>query len=238
VLGCYDGERIYVYRVTDERLAGTNEVTAAHEMLHAAYSRLSSSDRVALDVLIKDFVATLPADDPTVELVDGYPPEQRRDEWHSRLGTEYAALTPELEEHYAQYFDDRSAVVALNEESTHRLRELEDRISGLVARIDELGARIDDESSDYDRRLDGLNADIDDFNRRADSGWFTSQAQFDAERARLVARSDALEEDRKALNDDVEEYNALVAQLEELDADYSDLYSSLDSTAPPEGIDG
>ena len=43
VLGCYTAREIYLYRVTDERLQGTNEVTAAHEMLHAAYERLPES---------------------------------------------------------------------------------------------------------------------------------------------------------------------------------------------------
>jgi len=235
VLGCYDGERIYVYRVTDDRLAGTNEVTAAHEMLHAAYARLGSRERLAVEQLMLEFTSQLPPDHPVVRLVDGYPPEQRRDEWHSRLGTEFAELTPALEQHYAEYFDDRSAVTSLNEQSTGELRSLEERINGLVAELDALGADIDAQSADYERRLAELDADIDDFNRRADSGGFADQQQFDAERSALLARSDELDRAREALNADVERYNAMVAELGGLDADYADLYSSLDSTAAPGG---
>jgi len=235
VLGCYDGKRIYVFRVADERLAGTNEVTAAHEMLHAAYSRLSRAERGILDALVEEFVAGLPADDPGFDLVETYPTDQQRDEWHSRLGTEYGSLSPELEEHYAQYFENRQAVLHLSEEATGELRDLEGQIEALVAEIDSLAADLDERSSDYDRWLANLNADIDDFNQRADSGGFTSQAQFDAERAELIDRSERLEVVRLKLNADVDHYNQLVEQLSALDADYADLYSSLDSTAPPPG---
>ena len=59
VLGCYASGEIYLYRINDERLAGTNEVTAAHEMLHAAYERLPAPDKARIDVLIESYVATL-----------------------------------------------------------------------------------------------------------------------------------------------------------------------------------
>ena len=51
VLGCYDGTRIYVYDVADERLKGVQEVTAAHEMLHAEYDRLSTGERSRLFIV-------------------------------------------------------------------------------------------------------------------------------------------------------------------------------------------
>ncbi len=53
VLGCYHSnqEGIFVYNVQDSRLAGVEQVTAAHEMLHAAYDRLSSKDRNYVDGL-------------------------------------------------------------------------------------------------------------------------------------------------------------------------------------------
>ena len=56
VLGCYVGtdRRIYIYNVTDTQLDGVRETTAAHEMLHAAYDRLSESDKDRVDALLKD----------------------------------------------------------------------------------------------------------------------------------------------------------------------------------------
>src|SRR5690606_3110987 len=52
VLGCYQGS-IHIYNVTDGRLDGIKEVTAAHEMLHAAYERLSDGQRQEVDALIE-----------------------------------------------------------------------------------------------------------------------------------------------------------------------------------------
>ncbi|HEX9153253.1 MAG TPA: hypothetical protein VF809_00350, partial [Candidatus Saccharimonadales bacterium] len=57
VLGCYLGNRqgIYLYAVTDSRLEGVRQVTAAHEMLHQAYDRLSSKERKRVGKLLWDF---------------------------------------------------------------------------------------------------------------------------------------------------------------------------------------
>src|SRR4051794_37278270 len=80
VLGCYALGEIYLYRVTDERLAGTNEVTAAHEMLHAAYERLPGPDRAHVDALIAAYVATLPDDHPLFAVMANYPAAAHADE--------------------------------------------------------------------------------------------------------------------------------------------------------------
>ena len=53
LLGCYTGSSIHVFDVPDARLGGIRGVTAAHEMLHAVYARLSDSDRAGLDRLLE-----------------------------------------------------------------------------------------------------------------------------------------------------------------------------------------
>src|SRR5690606_37805998 len=104
VLGCYGGQRLYVYEVTDDRLAGTIEATAAHELLHAFYDRLSPERAARIDQLVAAYVEALPADDENRRVVEGYPEAQRADEWHSRIGIGYEQLPAALEEHYAQVF--------------------------------------------------------------------------------------------------------------------------------------
>lgn len=232
-LGCFDGSRIFIYAVTDPRLQGTIEVTAAHEMLHAAYLRLPGDERAEVDTLVADAVAALPEDDPVFDAMAGYDESQWPDEWHSRLGTEFADLSPELEAHYARYFDDRGLVLALEQQSTALLDELEAQIDDLSAQADALDAEITTRSAAYDTALAKYTSDVDDFNARADAGGFATQAEFDAERDALVARQQALEAEQQALNALIDEYNELVDQLTDLDADYADLYGSLDSTAPP-----
>lgn len=237
VLGCYAAERIYVFNVTDERLAGTVEVTAVHELMHALYDRLSRSERERIDALVAAAVAEIPETDPVRDVLATYAESQLADEWHARLATEFADLGPELEEHYAQYFEDRQLIVDLNVQSRAALTALEGEIDALVAQIDALGADLETRGTSYEQQLAALNAAIEDFNRRADEGQFESQEQFNSERAALLARSDALEADRVALNSDTERYNTLVAELNALDARYVDLYSQLDSTQAPSNVE-
>jgi len=234
-LGCFDGDDIYIYEVTDPRLQGTIEVTAAHEMLHAAYRRLSDDERADVDAMVAEAVQKLPEDDPVFLDMASYPASQFPDEWHSRLGTEFADLSPALEAHYDRYFDDRSLVLALDKQSTALLDELAAQLDALAAEVDTLDVEVKARSAAYDAALAVYNADVDAFNAKADSGAFTSQAQFDAARADLMARQAALEAERTALNAQIDHYNELVDQLTALDADYADLYQGLDSTDPPTG---
>jgi hypothetical protein len=233
VLGCYGGTRIYVYEVTDERLAGTIETTAAHELLHAVYDRLSRDDAARIDALVADYVAALPDDDENVRIVAGYPEAQRADEWHSRLGTSYTELPATLEEHYAVYFGDRARVVAFSADSTAQLDGYADRIEQLSAELQAASADLEARSAAYDAAITQLNAEVEEFNRRANAGDFASQSQFDSERAALVGRQDALEADRVQLNADVDAYNAKLEELQTLDAERAELFSQLDSRAAP-----
>jgi hypothetical protein len=236
VLGCYFEGNVYVYAVTDERLAGTVEVTAAHEMLHAAYERLSPEERERVDALVEAAIAAIPEDDPVFEDLELYAPAQHADEWHSRLGTEFAELSPELEEHFARYFDDRAKVVELHAQATALFNELRAQIEALVEEIDALDPVLDARIAKYEAAIAAFNADVDSFNARAANGSFSSQQQFDAERAVLVSRGAALDAEGDALDAEIDHYNALVDELTALDADYAELYSALDSSDDTGGV--
>lgn len=236
VLGCYYQGDIYVYAVTDERLAGTVDVTAAHEMLHAAYERLSDEERFRIDGLVEEAITQIPADDPVYQDLALYPADQLADEWHSRLGTEFADLPVELEAHYARYFDDRALVIDLSVRATAVFRELQAQIDALVAEIDSLDAPLDARIAAYEAAVADFNADVDSFNARAASGTMT-QEQFDQERSALISRNAALDAEYAAIQTAIDYYNGLVGQLTALDADYADLYSALDSSDDQQSID-
>jgi len=51
ILGCYNGQNIFIYNVTNTQLDGIKEVTAAHEMLHAAYARMGSAEKKTMDAI-------------------------------------------------------------------------------------------------------------------------------------------------------------------------------------------
>ncbi len=147
VLGCYSGGTIYVFDVEDQRLEGVEEVTAAHEMLHAAYSRLSGGDRRAVDALLDEQLAVT-TDTRVLELVEQYrteEPDTLYNEMHSIFGTEVRELLPELEEHYSQYFTDRTRVATISKsyeqvfvDITSKIKNLDREISAIKVQINSL----------------------------------------------------------------------------------------------------
>ncbi|MEI6237405.1 MAG: hypothetical protein WCP03_02285, partial [Candidatus Saccharibacteria bacterium] len=114
VLGCYNGLNIYLFKVDDSQLDGVEQVTAAHEMLHAAYNRLSTSERKRVDEMVQ--LAFKRISDPRITtLADSYQkqePGSVPNELHSIMATEVKDIGPELEAYYSRYFDDSSKVVA------------------------------------------------------------------------------------------------------------------------------
>jgi chromosome segregation ATPase len=115
VLGCYIGNDsgIYVYQVDDERLHGVEQVTTAHEMLHAAYRRLSKNDRQKVDAMLTDYYEHNLTDQRIKDIIDAYKqsePDDVVNEMHSIFGTELANLPSSLETYYKRYFTDRSKV--------------------------------------------------------------------------------------------------------------------------------
>ena len=198
VLGCYtnDTKTITLFDITDERLDGMEEVVASHEMLHAAWDRMSDGEHARLEKLLdaeaqklagkEDFAARM-------ELYARTEPGERFNELHSIIGTEIADISPELETYYSQYFSDRAALVALHVQSNAVFEQIETQSAALVAELDALNASIAADGEIYNSGYDQLNTDINDFNRRADNGEFETQEQFDDERAALIARQAELD---------------------------------------------
>jgi hypothetical protein len=113
-LGCYYRGRIYVLHIDNASLAPEMEVVTAHELLHAAWSRMSAADRAHYGKELEDYYESLHDKDLTARM-QGYAqsePGEQDNELHSILGTEYAGLPPDLEAHYAQYFATRGQIVA------------------------------------------------------------------------------------------------------------------------------
>ena len=58
VLGCYTTGSIFIFDVKNVELHGVQQVTAAHEMLHAVYVRLSPSEKNVLMRCLKLLIKT------------------------------------------------------------------------------------------------------------------------------------------------------------------------------------
>ncbi len=232
VLGCYvtPDQVITLFDVTDPQLDGLEEVVAAHEMLHAAWDRMSLDQQHELEPLLEEAFATQSGNADLVARMELYArtePGERANELHSIIGTEVADLSPELEAYYDQYFDDRPALVALHLKSNAVFVELEAKSAALVKEIEDLNAGITTDGAAYNSGYDQLNADIEAFNQRADNGQFSSQEQFDTERAALLARQADLDALLTSIKAREATRDAKITELEQLDAQAAALSESV-----------
>ena len=236
VLGCYTNRLIYIFNVTDIQLDGIKDVTAAHEMLHAVYERLSESERARVDGLLESEYQKLAADDAFTDRMAYYAkvePGERNNELHSIIATEVATIDPQLETYYKKYFADRAAVVRLHATYSSVFERLKTQGDELSRRLDVLATSIEQASEAYNVASQQLNRDINTFNRRATQGEFETQVEFNAERSGLAARSEDLAADRQSINNMISEYNRLRDQLATIATQTQALNRSIDSSLAP-----
>lgn len=236
ILGCYNGRNIFIYDVTDPKLDGIREVTAAHEMLHAAYDRLSGNEKDKINALLEVEYEKLKSNAEFAERMAFYArtePGERANELHSIVGTEVASISPELETYYKKYFDNRSALVALHEKYASVFLALQKRSDEIARQLEAMAASIDAQSASYNNAIEQLNTDIDAFNAKSASGGFNSQAQFQAERNALLARAGQLERSRSSINALITRYNELRKELETIASQSEALNRSINSSLAP-----
>ena len=230
ILGCFYKDRIYLYDLKNTELDGTLEVTAAHEMLHAAYQRLTmferwwvdkmivaEYDKVKDDTIIKQLMAYYTVAEPGAEI----------DELHSILGTVMAKLDPDLEHYYTKYFNDRAAVVALNTKYNQVFNDIQTQSEALEQKLSIEEPEITTLLVQYDADRTKLEADIASFNARAKANQFATQAAFNSERSGLLIRIDELNTRRDIINAKVVTYNADVEALNKLSMHTNELYQSM-----------
>ncbi len=235
VLGCYHhGQRgIHVLQVDDPRLEGIEQVTAAHEMLHAGYERLSSRDRLQVDGWLQEY-AVRGLNDPrvkeTIEDYDRTEPGERSNEMHSIFATEMVELPDQLETYYARYFQDRSAV------------------AGFAARYQQAFTSRQSQVADYDVRLNEQNKTIKANTQRLkqnredllayEQELLALQEREDVTRYnagvstynQMVAAYNELLEQTKAL---IEDHNQSVVKRNNLAAQTIELKQAIDSSSLP-----
>lgn len=239
ILGCYVSDKIYLYNIQNEELDGTLEVTAAHEMLHAAYHRLNYFDRERIDELISaeyDKIKDTPAISQLMEYYREAEPGAELDELHSIIGTTIADLPTELEEYYDNYFTNRAGIVALNAKYSAVFGELSRQADVLQKQIDAEGPAIQRDMAAYETTLTQLNLDIQSFNSRAQSGGFRTQGEFTTARDALDERIETINVARNALNARVTAYNALIDSLNNLAVHVNKLNESINGVDAPSGV--
>ena len=232
ILGCYTAEdRIYVFDVTNEQLDGMKEVTAAHEMLHAVWKRMSADDQERIGKLLTaayDKNAS-PELRERMAYYQRTEPDAITNELHSILGTEMSDLGPELESYYSQYFKNRQVVLDLHAKYSAVYTALYTRADTLYAQLQALADSIEKRSTAYDGSITQLSNDINSFNSRAANDGFSSASQFNAERSVLVVRSNQLDSERAGINNDISTYDTMYKEYETIASQIELLNKSVDS---------
>ncbi len=231
IVGCYTNDgHIYIYSITNQELSGMEEVTAAHEMLHAVWARTNKADQDKLSTELKDAYNKL--DNPELKKrMDYYErtePGEFVNELHSILGTEIGSLGEPLESYYSQFFN-RQAVLTLHQKYYSVYQALYNRADELYTKMQALATTIQSENEQYNAAANQLTTDINSFNTRAKNGDFNSRSQFDSERAALVARSSALDVKRQSVNADIATYNSDYKEYQSIAQQVEVLNNSVDS---------
>jgi hypothetical protein len=219
VLGCYHGGRggIFLLDVSDPRLNGVLQVTAAHEMLHAAYERLDSADRKKVDSMLLDYYNDGLHDPRVIKTIAAYKKSEPNDlvnEMHSVFGTEIATLPPGLKQYYKRYFNDRSRITAF-------------------------AARYQSEFTSRENLVAQYDAEMADLKRRIDSGQDELQAkqnQINDLQNQLLSQKNsgntaAYNAGVPGYNSAVNEYNAQVQNVRDLIARYNELVQKRNAVA-------
>lgn len=232
VLGCYIQQKgIYLFHVTEPRLSGVLEVTAAHEMLHAAYDRLSSSEKQRIDGLIAEAFENL-HDERLSSTVENYRKHDAQvvpNELHSILATEVRSLPAELEQYYKRYFDDRSKIVAYSDRYEQEFVSRKSKVAADDASLGTLKIRIEDN----ERQLDQLNVRLQSSRQKLDQ-LRTSDRVVDYNAQvpifnQQVQSYNALVTTTKQL---IESYNNLVIERNAVAQEQQQLIQALDSQSP------
>jgi hypothetical protein len=239
VLGCFSNGTIHLFKVTDARLDGIVEVTAAHELLHAVFSRLSTEEKTDLAQRLREAYDGLAAADPALAqrmaVYEGLSDIGFANELHSVLGTEVRVLPDWLEQHYAQSFNDRALIIDFFDAYHAVFVQLQARADELQQVMAELRESIESRSAAYDAAVKQLNAEIADLNRRNSAFEFSDrEEEFWAIRNELQARSAALQQDLATLQADIARYEEMRLELVQLGAVNDELNQNLNSNlAPP-----
>jgi len=231
VLGCYHGNRqgIYIYAVTDARLQGVEQVTAAHEMLQQAYDRLSSNERSYIDSLLEDFYKNGLTDDSIKSKIDSYKSQAGVDlvnEMHSIFGSEVRNLPPKLETYYQRYFTDRAKLASYSESYRAEFTRRQDLVKQYDAQLDNLKAQINANKATLQVEMNQLKAQESEIN--GDAGAH-DQAKYDADIQSynaLVVTYNALLTVTKQM---IDQHNQIVDQRNNIAVQEQQLQEALDS---------
>ena len=228
VLGCYNGREIFIYNVTEQQLAGIKEVTAAHEMLHAAYDRLSSKEKKSVDAMLLSVFESI-QDQRLKNIIEAYRKEDPTivsNELHSIIGTEIRNLPPQLEQYYQRYFIDRSKVVSLSEKYEMVFIEAKNKADQLIGDLSLRKSEIDRLEKQVAQTMGQLQQQKNTLENLKNTGNTVEYNALVPIYNQTVQQYNLLVQEMAQL---IEEYNQKVAEYNNLTGYQQELINSIDS---------
>lgn len=229
VLGCYVSDRgIYLFKIDDPRLQGVEEVTAAHETLHAAYDRLSAGEKKQVDAWTSRAFASLSNERIKTNIAQyrEKDPKSVPSELHSILGTEVRDLPEPLENYYKKYFMDRAKIVGYSDkyEAAFSARQAqaeayETQLKQLKAQIDATTASLQVESDELRQEYGQLNAS----RNNQDPTSFNVAAQ--SYNSRVASYNQKV----RSVQNMIDRYNGIYDKYKEVVLEQQTLYKAIDS---------
>lgn len=235
VLGCYHGNQqgIYILTVDDARLDGVEQVTAAHEMLHAAYERLSGKERADIDRQLRQYFNNDLKDErvrATIENYRSFEPNELTNEMHSILGTEVGNLPAPLEKYYSRYFGDRSKVVGFAAQYQAEFTSRQDKIKAYDTQLETLKAQIDSQQKSLEER----EKDLDSSSRQLQALRSSGDTQgYNAGVPGFNAKVNAYNVEVRQVKAAIEQYNQLVSDRNAIVLEAQELSNEIDSSVAP-----
>lgn len=236
ILGCYRSNQdgIFLYNVQDSRLFGIQQVTAAHEMLHAAYDRLSGHDKNYVDGLLWDYYNNGLHDQRIIDTINSYRQTEPNDivnEMHSIFGTEVASLPAPLEAYYTRYFTNRQAVASYAAGYQAEFTSRENQIKADDARLAQLKSDISSEEQSLQTQLDQINSD----RARLDSLRGSSNiTEYNSNVGSFNSEVSAYNAGVDRLRSDINTYNQLVTARNAIAVDLNSLSQAIDTRLVPQ----
>lgn len=231
ILGCYYLQKIYVYDIDNDKLSGIEQTTAAHEVLHAAYERMSMSERESTDKELQRVYASVQNDElkERMQYYEKAEPGEEMNELHSILGTEFRTLSEPLEKHYAKYFNDRAKVVSYFDKYNAVFTSVLGKLKSQLEEINSSISKVNNEIDSYNKARKQLESDI----RAYQNNTYTSQAESNRDFQALKAREADVNGRVSTINAQIARINQLKQSRNKLVKEYNSLNQSINSSVSP-----
>jgi uncharacterized protein YukE len=237
VLGCYhpDQDGINIYAVQDSSLAGIQQVTAAHEVLHAVYARLSNSARMQLDSELEAYYKsglTSPTVKAEVALYQKTEPTAVNDEMSCTFGTEITQLPAALNNYYAQFFTNRQKIVGYEQQYQAQFTNRENQISADDSQLTAMKQQISSQETSLTAQSNNLNAQKSQLEQLLSSG---KVAAYNSAVTAYDSQVDTYNTALTNLKQEITNYNQLVGARNAIAGQLTTLDTAIDtrlSTAP------